>query len=433
MMHDTCSIAKLRESLSYIKLFFAGKEKKSEQYNRAELELNKGQYNAAAKRLSDLNDYIQFASKKAQALSSDIPRIKDIIKMLSNYTDSIDCKIKQIEIENVNLFENRIKAVQRSLDAVVSPKTLTAVNENDVILKRLKSDLLKIQSDLDSARFAVESKKSLQEKIDSLNDGIGKRQEINDQYRKTLIVEHFEEKIAEIKRLLDSVDLDTEQNVTDVLSILDRVGLLLEEIDPQIREVAIDQADKDRLLQETARLKLLSEKWRNLAARLSKAYNLLNNIRLQLGLGQEGKGGIFKKIKAAVFKYEYSINLIYATVAAIVGTFEIKPEYARGYIKKYLEYDKSVFDYIKTHKKEYYDYVVKKTSIDGWLPKDSSEYDYYEPVLKELIDLDSEVEYTGARAVLPFAIPLFVISLSPFVIIPWMYMDRIEQIMAWFL
>ncbi len=330
-------------------------------------------------------------------------------------------------------FEDRIKELRKRLDGIILKKTLEAVKVNDAKLKQLKSDSEKVQSDLDSARIDVGSKKSLQEKIDSLNDGIGKRQEINDQYRKTLKVEYFEEKIAETKRLLTSIQLDSEQRVTDALSTLDRVDLILEEIDPQIREAAIDQADKDRLLKETVRLKVLSEKWRNLAVRMSKAYNLLNNIRLQLGLDQEGKGGIFKKIKAAVFKYEYSINLIYATVAAIVGTFEIKPEYAPGYIKKYLEYDKRVFDYFKTHKKEYYNYIVKKTSIDGWLPKDSSEYDYYEPVLKELIELDSEVEYTGARAVLALVIPLFVILPSPFVIIPWMYMDRIQQIVGWFL
>ena len=270
------------------------------------------------------------------------------------------------------------------------------------------------------------SRKSFQERIVSLSNGIREKKKINDQRRKSLILEYFEGKIAEIKSLLTSIRLDSEQRVTDALSTLDRVDLMLEEIDPQIRDATFDQADKDRLLQETARLKALSEKWRNPATRLSKAYKLSNFIRKQRGLGQEGKGGIFKKLRVAIFKSEDSLTL--ATVAAMVGALGVVP-YC---IKKYLEHNKGVIEHIRTHTKEYYGYVAKKTSIVGWLPKDSSECGYYEPVLKELIKLDSEVEYTGAGVILSFAILLFTIFISPFIIIPWMYMDRIQQILEWF-
>ena len=200
----------------------------------------------------------------------------------------------QESLSEIQKIEDRIKAVQKGLDGIILVKTLVAVNENDVILKRLNSDLEKIQSDLDSARIDADSKKSLQEKIDSLKNGISEKQKINDQYRESLKVEYFEDKIAEIKRLLDSIRLDSEKSVAISLSKLKQINSSLSNLDSQIREAAIDQTDKVRLLNEIAELREKCAKKLDLATRLSNAYDRLNSIieRLEIVNSSLAKGNL---------------------------------------------------------------------------------------------------------------------------------------------
>ena len=184
-------------------------------------------------------DSAQIDAESKESLREKIDSLKNnIAKELENNQRF------RIVFQQIQEFEKRISDVQENLDRIVPAKDLEAANDNDKNLKLLSLVLDQIQTKLDSTQIDPVSKKSFQEKIDSLKICIGEKQKTNDQFRE------LKERIDAAQETLDGIvpaeDLETANNNDEVLKQLNSD---LDQIQADLDSAQID-AESKRSLQE---------------------------------------------------------------------------------------------------------------------------------------------------------------------------------------
>ena len=184
-------------------------------------------------------DSAQIDAESKESLREKIDSLKNnIAKELENNQRF------RIVFQQIQEFEKRISDVQENLDRIVPAKDLEAANDNDKNLKLLSLVLDQIQTKLDSTQIDPVSKKSFQEKIDSLKICIGEKQKTNDQFRE------LKERIDAAQETLDGIvpaeDLETTNNNDEVLKQLNSD---LDQIQADLDSAQID-AESKRSLQE---------------------------------------------------------------------------------------------------------------------------------------------------------------------------------------